>query len=320
MKLEGMQGHKFEPVEFVIDDRLSVKNYARAVGARDESLLSRRQARAQGWPARPVPPTMYAFFLTLSEEQLLDGLGFTWGKTLAAGIRVVKGKMATEDDWVQGRSIVDDAYEKEGSDGTVRQFLKLRTEFRDEVGEFVGGWEALFIERKSEGISETLRERTGVDSMLRPSTTAQQGPQEPATVPASGALESHSTGALNSLDFARMSVALDDPNLVHLDPSVAAEAGFDGVIGSGGIVIGAMYETICSHVGRDRVLAGDTRQRLPYGLGTELITTGRFTGTTTVDSVEGPVDVAICDAEVHDSDGQLIGEGSFQVLLRQQTT
>jgi hypothetical protein len=147
MKLDGVQGREFGPVDFVVGERLSVLNFARALEVKDPVLLSPATARAHGYHGRPVPPVMFLFFLVIPGNVLEGELGFTWGKTLAAGAEFDFGRTVTEEDRVIGRSWVDEAYERAGRDGKMRQFLRLRTEFRDENSALVCRSRMLFIER-----------------------------------------------------------------------------------------------------------------------------------------------------------------------------
>jgi N-terminal half of MaoC dehydratase len=147
MRLDGIVGREFGPVEFVVGERLSVLNFARALEVRDPMLLSAASARAQGYRGRPVPPVMFLFFLVIPGEILEGELGFTWGKTLAASTEFDFGRIVTEEDRVTGRSWIDEAYERTGRDGKMRQFLRLRTEFSDESNALVCRSRMLFIER-----------------------------------------------------------------------------------------------------------------------------------------------------------------------------
>lgn len=147
MRLDGVQGREFGPVDFVVGERLSVLNFARALEIKDPVLLSPAAARAHGYRGRPVPPIMFLFFLVIPGDVLEGELGFTWGKTLAAGAEFDFGRVVTEEDRVIGRSWVDEAYERVGRDGNKRQFLRLRTEFREENNILVCRSSMMFIER-----------------------------------------------------------------------------------------------------------------------------------------------------------------------------
>lgn len=267
MRLAGVVGRAFDPVEFVIGDRLSVQNWGRAMRTNEDTFLHVGAARAAGWAGRPVPPAMYGFFLTLPDSILVEELGFTWGRTLAAGIKAEIGRVAGEDEWVRGQTFADVAHEKAGRDGVTRQFLRLRTEFRDSGDRLVNRWHTLFIEKVDGPVTVPPVERPFSD------VAAPAFPPPRSAVPAippGGKLPQWRIGPLDRLDFARMSVAMDDPNLVHLDDTVAAQAGFPSVIGSGGYVLGALYEVARQWTGVDRIRAIDMRQLLPFGLGADL--------------------------------------------------
>src|SRR5437867_1117680 len=242
MRLAEVQGRSFDPVGFVLGDRLSVANYAKALSIDEPLYRSAEAAREAGWPGRPVPPGMYAFFLAFPDG-VWDELGVTWGRTLAGTIEVEAARLAGEEDWVQGEAHVEAVWERPGRDGDPRQFLRLRSDFTDEKGEFVARWRVTFLEKVAGGPSGSVPQDDpgggGEDvrwERLAPKSPARAGAEVGAVLPP------HMAGPLDRLAFARMSVALDDPNLVHLDETVAAAAGFPSVIGSGGFVVGGLWE------------------------------------------------------------------------------
>ncbi|HEV7865359.1 MAG TPA: MaoC family dehydratase N-terminal domain-containing protein, partial [Acidimicrobiia bacterium] len=148
MRLPEVNGRSFDPIGFVLGDRLSVPNYAKALGI-DEPLYRDAEAgRAAGWAGRPVPPGMHAFFLAFPDG-VWDELGVTWGRTLAGTIDVEAVRLAGEEEWVQGQAHVEAVWERPGRDGDARQFLRLRSDFTDEKGEFVGRWRVTFVEKVS---------------------------------------------------------------------------------------------------------------------------------------------------------------------------
>jgi acyl dehydratase len=267
MRIAGVLARAFDPVEFVIGDRLSVQNWGRAMHTNEDAFLHLGAARAAGWAGRPVPLGMYAFFLTVPTSALVGELGFVWGRTLAAGIKAEVGRVASEDEWVSGQTFADVAHEKIGRDGATRQFLRLRTEFRDANDQLVNRWQTLFIEKIDGPVTVPPAERpapeVGAPSFQSPASAV-------PVIPLDGQLPQWRIGPLDRFDFARMSVAMDDPNLVHLDDMVAAEAGFSTVIGSGGYVLGAFYEAARQWAGLDRIRAVDMRQLRPFAPGAEL--------------------------------------------------
>lgn len=118
-------------------------------------------------------------------------------------------------------------------------------------------------------------------------------------------------GPLNRLAFARVSVALDDPNLVHLDETVAREAGFPGVIGSGGIVMGILYEVVRQWAGLERIVSGQTRQLQPFPAHVSLSACGKVTAIEQIDDHRE----AVCEITVTDQHDTEIGRGTFRVRL-----
>lgn len=300
MKLLGASGRTFEPVEFVLSDRLCVPAWARALGSTDPHMRDLAAATAAGWSGRPVPPVMYAFFLTLPDEVLLGELGFTWGRTLAAGITVDVARVATDSERVQGRSYVDAAYEKVGRDGKARQFLRLRTDFVDDREQLVNRWQTMFIEH----VPQLTPGLDAADPAPELGPIPAALPVHPVP-PSSGAeLNAHRVGPLDRLDFARVSVALDDPNLVHLDDEVARAAGFESVIGSGAFVLGSIYELARRAVGPERVTRLTMQQRRPFVVGAELVTTG-----TQAEGAPSSIEVTVALAS-----GEAIGGGVATVM------
>jgi acyl dehydratase len=118
-------------------------------------------------------------------------------------------------------------------------------------------------------------------------------------------------GPLDRLAFARISVALDDPNLVHLDEAVARKAGFPDVIGSGGIVIGILYEVVRQWAGLERIVSGQTRQLVPFPAQVSLSAHGKVTAIEQVDDHRE----AVCEITVTDQQDTEIGRGTFRVRL-----
>lgn len=310
MRLAEVHGRSFEPVGFVLGDRLSVANYAKALSIDEPLYRSAESARAAGWRGRPVPPGMYAFFLAFPDG-VWEELGVTWGRTLAGTIEVEAARLAGEEEWVRGQAHVEAVWENPGRDGEIRQFLRLRSDFSDEKDEIVGRWRVTFVERVDGPPSGFVPDHDpggGGEALswdrLAPTSNAPERVQVGAVLPA------YVVGPLDRLAFARMSVALDDPNLVHLDETVAASAGFPSVIGSGGFVVGALWEVARQWAGIDRVVRGTTRQRLPLWPNTTLHAAASVAA---VEERDGRT-VTTCTAELVDQTGQRIAEGTFEAL------
>ena len=142
------KGHRFAAREIVPEASLSVALMARSVGSEQPEYFTLAAAVDAGLTARPLPPGILGFFLTLEESDLADVLGVTYGRTLAASIESEAGVVATEVDVLVGESWVDEAWEKVGRDGTSRQFLVLATEFRlQATSELVSSTRITFVER-----------------------------------------------------------------------------------------------------------------------------------------------------------------------------
>jgi hypothetical protein len=272
MRLREAEGRTFQPVRFVLGERLSVVNYARALGIEDPVLISAAKAREAGYAARPVPVAMFGFFLTVPAESLVTELGFTWGRTLNLGIDVAAtGRPVTEEDEVEGETGVEAVWERPGRDGNTRQFLRLCTDFRH-AGALVCRWRVTFIENRPGTPDPALPAEPG--GAADPDLTA-AGPGATTAEPAAdGALPSHVTGEVDRLMLARLSVALDNPDPLHLDDRVAQEAGFDCVIGQGSAIVGLLHEPVRRWAGGRVPLSMRTRQRAPFTIGQTLVADG----------------------------------------------
>lgn len=321
MRLRGARGKLFEPVSFVVGDRLSVSNYARGLDISDPVLLNARSARAMGYRGRPVPPPMLAFFQTVTPEALTGELGFTWGRTLGVSMEVDCTGIITEEDEVTGQSSVEEAYERVAGDGVVRQFLRLRTDFRDASGHFACRWWALFIERKEGSLDEEVAGRASTEAGGTGSGAGESAPwvSQPRVrqlVRPGEELPSLATGVINRLTLARMSVAIDNPDPLHLDEAVAHSLGLSGVVGQGSLVAGALYEPVRLWAGMASPLSGSVALSRPYGEGASLRSTGRVTEV--IHERDGAV--AVCDTTLMDKGGVEIGRGSFRVPLQFQVS
>lgn len=312
MDLQRAQGRVFEPCSFTVGDRLSVPAYARALGTDDPLLCSSRAARGAGLAGRPVVPMMFAFFQTLDPERLTGELGFVWGRTLSAGMEFVAGAPITDDDEVVGQTRVEAVWERTGRDDTVRQFLRLATEYRTVAGEFVCVWRIVFIEKKDGGLDPDLppAPAEGPSTSLEETIGRRRTSPAPKAVPGE-TLPSHRPPVLERLVLARMSVAIDNPDPLHLDDELARKAGLPGVVGQGSLVAGALYEPVRRWAGIDRVVSGSVSQRRPVLLGAALRADGQ------VETVEssGQADLAICRTVLVDGSGEAVAEANFRVVL-----
>lgn len=310
MQVVGTEGLSFAPVRFVLGQRLSVANFARALDIDDPLFTDVAHARARGYAGRPVPPTMYAFFQTVTDGQLRDQLGFTWGRTLGAGLEMEAGAALGEEEEVVGRSMVEAAWETEGRDGGTRQLLRLRTDVCRPDGAVACRWRALFLERRSgppdPRAAPAPSDPVGAEPVARADDL---GPAPDATVGLS--LPGHRMGPVDRLRLARVSIAIDNPDPLHVDDEVARAAGFPTVVGQGSGAAGVLYETVRRWAGLDRVVAGSVRLSAPYSLGAVLSSAG----TVTALEDHGGEPTAVCDVSLQDRDGTGIATGQFRVVL-----
>lgn len=270
MRTRDVIGTAFEPVRFRPETRLSVPLYARALGLDHPVLLSTAAASEAGLASRPVPAAMLGFFLAVPADDLVERLGFTWGRTLNVGIAVASRRTVLEHELVEGRASVVDAWERVGSDGGTRQFLVLQADFSVDGG-LACTWRVTFIERKDgppDGDVGPSADTTASDEL--PSAP------EDAPSPRPGQrLGPVATGDFSRLDLARLSAALDNPDPLHLDDEVARDAGFDQVVGQGSAVVGLLEAACRTATGWVAPLHLDTQQRAPFTVGDRLTAAGK---------------------------------------------
>lgn len=121
-------------------------------------------------------------------------------------------------------------------------------------------------------------------------------------------LPGRTIGPLSRLDFARFSIATDDPNTVHIDEAVARAAGFPTVIGSGGIVAALLEQVPRKVFGLGNVLAGRGRMLAPLFPGAVLHAHGTVVR---LRQDDGGSRIAECEVVLEDQDGRRIGEATF---------
>ena len=270
MRTHDVIGTQFEPVRFRPESRLSVPLYARALGLDDPLLLHSAAAADAGLQSRPVPAAMLGFFLAVSADDLVEDLGFTWGRTLNVGIEVTSARTVLEHELVEGRASVVDAWERLGSDGGTRQFLVLEAAFAVD-GAHACSWRVTFIERTDRAPDEAAAgaPSAGTDGAHLP--PAPTGTARPTPGERLGPV---ATGPISRLDLARLSAALDNPDPLHLDDEVARDAGFPQVIGQGSAVVGLLEAACRTTVEWTAPLQMQTRQRAPFTVGDEMTATG----------------------------------------------
>lgn len=266
MKVEGSVGKAFAEVSFRPEERLHVATYATLLGATDPELFRTDHARDLGYrQGRPIPPPMLGFFLTVSADQLVEELGFTWGKTLNREIDVWSLGIVQEQQEVTGKSFVENAWRTVRPDGSARDYLTLRTDFLV-ADQLMCRWRVSFTERSShrqpieplEGSEQALEDEFRELSKVADRTSSGASPQ-PIRV-----------GPFSRVDFARMSAAIANPDPLHVDEEVAREAGFEGVIGQGSTVVGLAHEALRRAFGMTAPSRLQVRQKLPFSIGDSL--------------------------------------------------
>ena len=130
--------------------------------------------------------------------------------------------------------------------------------------------------------------------------------QELDSVTVGDSLPVRRIGPLTRMDFARFSIAADDPNRVHIEEGVAREAGLPDVIGSGGIVVGLLTDLVTSWGGPEILQSASFRIMAPLFPGTVLLAGGRVMRWDSGDNGSAEI-VAYAD----DESGQRLGEGTF---------
>jgi len=310
MDLKRAQGWVSERVAFPVGEHLDVAAYARALAIDDPELGQLDAARAAGRTGRPIPPPMYAFFHVVPTDALTDELGFTWGRTLGVAVEFEADGIATDADRLTGQARVDAAWERPGRDGAARQFLRLTTDFTAPGGALVCRNRVLFMERKDGPADDAFRRDEEPPQEARPVSGGGVHPAPALPVQVGAELPAAAIPPVDRLMLARMSVAIENPDPIHLDDAAARAAGLPGVIGHGTSVACLLYEPVRRWAGLDRVVAGRTTQSRPFGPGTLLSATGRVVAL----QGNGRRELAVCETSLVDGDGTEIGRGTFDVL------
>lgn len=296
------QGRSFPSKEFLVGERLSSVAFARALGLEDPLLLHSQAAREQGFTGRLVLPAMLGFHLAVSGDDLVEGLGFTWGRTLNLGIDVDwAGVAVTEEDELHASARVVATWERVNRRGGVRQFARIRTDFTM-AGQPVCRCEVVFTEV-----------RDGVPDPTVPTEPRSHDAEPFAHLPSASlpaidgkALPEHRTPEMTRLSMARLSVATDNPDPLHLDDDIARAAGFDGVLGHGAVVVGLLHEPVRRTVGLLVPTRLETSQTASFTLGNSLIGSGE------VDGVAGP-DSAQFRTSVRDEAARGVGSATVKL-------
>jgi acyl dehydratase len=309
MDLKRAQGWATPPIEFPVGEHLCVAAYAKALAIDEPELCRLDAALAAGRRGRPVPPPMYAFFHVVPTDAVTEELGFTWGRTLAAAVDFEADRIVTDADCLTGQARVDAVWERPGRDGSARQFLRLVTDFRGAGGELVCRNTVLFMERKDGPADDVFR--LDEEPPRQPRRSLPPRPTAPLCVRIGAELPAAAIPPVDRLMLARMSVAIENPDPIHLDDDAARAAGLPGVIGHGTTVVGLLYEPVRRWAGLDRVVGGRTTQSRPFGPGVALTATGRFVAL----QAQTGRQMATCETSLVDGDGAVVGRGTFEVVV-----
>jgi acyl dehydratase len=201
-------------------------------------------------------------------------------------------------------------WERAGRDGAARQFLRLTTDFLAADGTLVCRNRVLFLERQDRPVDHAFAAdgeppRHDLDRPVR------RAAADPLPVQVGVELPAATLGPVDRLLLARMSVAIDNPDPVHLDEAAARAAGLAGVIGHGTTTVGLLFEPVRRWAGMERNVAARTTQGRPFGPGAVLSATGRVVRLRS----DGRGDVATCETRLSDVDGSEIGHGTFDVVV-----
>jgi acyl dehydratase len=257
---------------------------------------------------------MYAFFQTVGADELVERLGFSWGRTLGARIEFETHMVLGEEETVVGQSVVEAACEQTRRDGSTRQSLRLRTDFHDDDGSLACRTWALFVEHRvgprDPAAASVLPD---VGSAPTPYPMRNLGPALDGVV--GQVLPAHRVGPLDRLQLARMSIAVDNPDPVHVDDAAAQKMGLAQVIGSGSGAAGMLYEPVRQWAGIARVSSASVRLLAPYSVGVELVITGTIENIDIEAGPGGQLRYATCNTQLATATGSVVAEARFRVLM-----
>lgn len=113
---------------------------------------------------------------------------------------------------------------------------------------------------------------------------------------------------IDPMRVAYMTVAMRDPNPVHVDTSAAAEAGFPGTIAHGTFVLSYLGAALTRHYGTGALRTLDVKLTAPVFVGEQLVISA------TTDGDDGSLRNVQLTAI--NPDGRVVAKGRAQVEIR----
>lgn len=114
-----------------------IRQFVQALGLSEPVFVDPEVARTRGFAGAPAPPGLILFVSAQdSYAEVFDKVGLNYATDLSAELDLTFHRPAVAGDRLSGRTVVAGIDAKEGKRGTV-QFVRLKTEYRDEAGELV---------------------------------------------------------------------------------------------------------------------------------------------------------------------------------------
>ena len=221
---------KIFPEFIYVVDKTKAYEFAKAIG--DEL----RQVEGEFF----VPIGMMLFVVVQDGESIFKALNVTWKQVFLGGVKLKYHRPMKVGDTLRGKMECI-AYNNPG-------IIELETRYSDEVGnEVLHEISTLIVSGETNG-NEVETSRSGSDRNT--------GHRKQESV-------LHYECSVDRLAIAWMAVALEDPNLIHVEDRVAQEAGFPTVIAHGTFPLGAIGAMLAQWAGEENMLELDIRLVAP---------------------------------------------------------
>ena len=234
------KGKIFPEFTYVVD-KTKAYEFAKAIG--DEL----RQVEGEFF----VPIGMMIFVVVQDGESIFQALNVTWKQVFLGGVKLKYHRPMKVGETLRGKT-ERIAYNNPG-------IIELETRYSDEVGNEVLHERSTLIVSGETNRNEVETSRSGSDM------NTGQRKQESVL---------HYECNVDRLAIAWMAVALEDPNLIHVEDRVAQEAGFPTVIAHGTFPIGAIGAMLAQWAGEENVLELDIRLVAPTFPGNSIVGEG----------------------------------------------